>query len=284
MVGAGRGRARVRPGAGRRGATGCGWWSGPASAGGALRTAAVGPGRQRLAELGRVADRRVPRPGGRRWRPGVEASTQPTSTPPGRAGVEVVLATGSRPAPVGRPRGRVVSGGRPASACLAEGPGLLPGRTGGGARPGRRSGRGGDGRVAGRRRSTGVAGHARTRWPEPSCPSPATWPTPTPGCSGRGCDRELRAVLSEVGTGRPTSRTCGRANVALSRAPRSSTAATGCPRSPSTCRGRARCGPGTAWRRGACSRPCSRVAAWPSTSPGWPHRRRGSPAAAGVEP
>ncbi len=63
----GRGRAwpaSSAPGSWPAGATGCGWSSASDRPGGALRAAAVGPGRQRLAGLADWLTRRVPRLGG----------------------------------------------------------------------------------------------------------------------------------------------------------------------------------------------------------------------------
>ena len=113
--------------------------------GGALRTAARAPGRERLALLPDWleaecrwprADRRG-RPGrgpGRRHR-GAARNRIPARGPPGRRP--------GRAGPAGRPVRRA---------------GLAAGRPGGRGRPGRRPGRGGDGRVAGRGRPHGDPG------------------------------------------------------------------------------------------------------------------------------
>jgi mycofactocin system FadH/OYE family oxidoreductase 1 len=92
-------------------------------AGGALLTASMGPGRQRLAGLVEwlIAECRTQ---GVEIETGVEASTTDLDTAR-RAGVEVVLATGSRWSPVAVP----VDGSCPVIdplVLLAEGPGLLP--------------------------------------------------------------------------------------------------------------------------------------------------------------
>ena len=86
--------------------TGCGWSSGPTGPAARSRAAAVGPGRQRLAELAEWLMAECRASGGRASRPGVGGDRRPTSTPPGPRGVEVVLATGSRPAPPAVPVGR----------------------------------------------------------------------------------------------------------------------------------------------------------------------------------
>ena len=231
VVGAGRGRARVRPGAGRRGATGHGWWSGPTGPAGRCVTAAVGPGRQRLAGLAEwlMAECRAQGVDDRDRGRGSTADLDAARP----RGVEVVLATGSRPAAGGRPRGRVVPGDRRRSSCWP-GTGAAARRAGGGPRPGRRSGRCRGGRVAGRRRAqvslvtpdqmagtllsiTGDLADANTRLQRAGV---------RPRAAGRAPGGRRRAG--------PSRGRVDRASGGPSPAPRSSTAATGCPRSPST--------------------------------------------------
>ena len=249
-----------------------------ARAGGALRAAAVGPGRERLALLAGWLESRVPTARRSPSRP-MPTSRPPTSTRPHRTGGRSSWPPGPRPrrwtVPVDGPtrgRGRRIpprrwprpaarrvrwwcttrSGARSAWAWPSGWPRLGPRGGPGHAGPDRRHPALPD-RGPGRRQYPAAAGR---RPPGAAGTVPARWPADRPSwrTSWTGEQRSVPcAVLVDCGHRLPTSR--------------------------STWPDRAHSGPVTASPRGACSRPCSKAgagrsscaAARPGTSR-WPCR------------
>ena len=236
--------------------------------GGTSQAAAMGPGRGRLALLAQwLADEC--RAQGVTVETGVEV--WPDDLDAARAdGTEVVLATGSRPAPWSVPGDDgcpvldplvLLSGGTELLGRLPEGPVVVHDPVGGPIGVGVAEWLAGDGRpvalvtpdqIAGTLLSlTGDLADSNTRLQQ------------------AGVRRELRALLRRVeGRAGPPGRCVDRPGSAPSTAPWWSTAVTAYPRRACTWPDREPAAAGDCVRPAACSKPCWRVGGWPWTSPG----------------
>ena len=285
VVGAGPGRPRVRPGAGPAGPPGRGWSSGSDRTG------------------GRPAGRRPSDPDASAW------PTWPTGWPPSAPGsasastraCEVTAAdldaarrggrgggAGHRRPPVAPRRPERRLGARWSTPLT-----LLDRRT---RRPARRARSWSTTRsaarsawgwpsgwpAAGPRRGPG---HPRPDRRHPAVRSPATWPTPTPGCSGPASAGSCGPCCAASGTAGPTWRTCGPGEPRAGRRPsvvdcghRLPDEALYLPTAGHPARRRLR------RPADACSRPCSRAGGWPWPSCGRRPAADGRPADDGSGP